>query len=189
MQDHEPKAGRPSPRPLPVLPVTKAAFEPFGWVVETGESGRDANSGTARRHDIHAHAAADVRPGSRHVTSIFDAKGQEPDRPIVILERHANSLQLIVPLSGSGHVVVVAQDGADGLPDLSTLAAFSFSAAQGLIYRRGLWHHPIMAVGSDARFLVQSWQDGSPADCEIIAIEPHALLPPAQSAISRLERS
>jgi hypothetical protein len=29
-----------------------------------------------------------------------------------------------------------------------------------------------MAIGSDARFLVQSWQDGSAADCQTIAIEP-----------------
>lgn len=172
MRDDE-RGTRSGPRPpLRIRPVTKAAFEPFGWIVETGEPGHDANNGTARRHDIHAYEAADVKAGSRLVTSIFEAKRQPPGRAITMLERHVNSIQWIVPLNGAGHIVIVGQSRRDGTPDLSTLAAFSFSAAQGVIYRRGLWHHPIMAVGADARFLVQSWQDGSAADCETVAIEP-----------------
>ena len=173
------ETGLSSPRPLRITPVTKAAFEPFGWLVETGDSGRDANNGTARRHDIHAHAAADVRPGSRLVTSIFEAKEQPAANAITMLERHVNSVQLIMPLGGAGHIVIVSQAGAGGAPDLSTLAAFAFSAAQGMVYRRGLWHHPIMAIGADARFLVQSWQDGSAADCEICAIKARILAPGA----------
>lgn len=172
MRDDE-RGMRSCPRPpFPVRPATKAAFEPFGWIVETGDSGRDANNGTARRHDIHSHPAADVKAGSRLVTSIFEAKRQQPGHSIAMLERHPNSIQWIVPLGGAGHIVIVGQSGRDDIPDLATLVAFSFSAAQGLIYRRGLWHHPIMAVGADARFLVQSWQDGTEADCEIVAIEP-----------------
>jgi ureidoglycolate lyase len=169
------EGGLASPRPLRVAPVTTAAFEPFGWLVETGDSGRDANNGTARRHDIHAHPAADVPAGSKLVTSIFEAKRQPQNPSIVMLERHVNSIQLIMPLGGAGHIVVVSQSNADGTPDLSTLAAFSFTAAQGMIYRRGLWHHPIMAVGANARFLVQSWQNGTPADCEIVAVSPTSL--------------
>ena len=160
---------------LDVKPVTELAFEPFGWIVETTNSGCDANNGTARRHDIHAHPAAEVQAGSRLVTSIFEAKRQQPDQTITMLERHVNSIQLIVPLDGAGHIVVVSQAAPDGMPDLSTLAAFSFSASQGMIYRRGLWHHPIMAAGADARFLVQSWQNGTASDCEIVAIAPMVL--------------
>jgi ureidoglycolate lyase len=167
--------GSPSLRSLRAIPVTKATFEPFGWLVETGDAGRAANNGTARRHDIHAHAAAEVQPGSRLVTSIFEAKRQQPVPAITMLERHVNSVQLIMPLDGACHLVIVSQAGADGLPDLSTLAAFVFTASQGMVYRKGLWHHPIMAIGADARFLVQSWQNGTEADCEIIAIGPVAL--------------
>lgn len=174
MQDDSATGSQPL-SPLRIQPVTQAAFAPFGWVVETGESGRAANNGTARRHDIHAHPAAEVRAGTRLVTSIFAAQRQQPGLAITMLERHVNSIQWIVPLDGAGHVIIVARDGTDSRPDLATLAAFSFSAAQGVIYRRGLWHHPIMAVGSDARFLVQSWQDGTEADCEITAIEPRTI--------------
>lgn len=176
MQDDGLTVRPPSPRPLQVRPVTKAAFEPFGWIVETGDCGRAANGGTARRHDIHAHAAAEVQAGSRLVTSIFEAKRQPPTVAIAMLERHVNSAQLIVPLDGAGHIVIVSQSREDGTPELSALAAFAFTASQGMIYRRGLWHHPIMAIGSDARFLVQSWQNGTEADCEIVAIEPRTML-------------
>lgn len=177
MRDNEPTVGLPSLLPLRVQPVTKAAFEPFGWVVETGDSGRAANNGTARRHDIHALAAADVEAGSRLVTSIFEAKRQPPNPVITMLERHVNSVQLIVPLDGAGHIVIVSQTSEDGTPEISTLAAFAFTASQGMIYRRGLWHHPITAIGADARFLVQSWQNGTEADCEIVAIAPWAVSP------------
>jgi ureidoglycolate lyase len=170
MQDDELTVALPSPRALQIRAVTKTAFEPFGWIVETGEFGRPANNGTAYRHDIHAHAAADVQAGSRLVTSIFEARRHGPSPAVTMLERHVNSVQMIVPLDGAGHIVIVAENSPDGTPDFSTLAAFSFSATQGMIYRRGLWHHPIMAVGSDARFLVQSWQNGTEADCEVLAI-------------------
>ena len=173
------EGGLAAPRPLLVAPVTTAAFAPFGWLVETGDAGRAANNGTARRHDLHAHAAAEVRRGTRLVTSIFEAKRQQPTCAIAMLERHVNSVQLIMPLDGAGHIVVVSQAKKDGTPDLSTLAAFSFSASQGMIYRCGLWHHPIMAIGADARFLVQSWQDGSAADCEILAVDAGTLVPGA----------
>lgn len=172
MLDDEFTLALPFPCVLRVQPVTQSTFEPFGWIVETGKAGRPANNGTARRHDIHAHAATDVQAGSRLVTSIFEAKRQDPRPAITLLERHVNSIQMIVPLDGAGHIVIVAESDADGAPALSTLTAFSFSALQGMIYRRGLWHHPIMAVGSDARFLVQSWQNGTEADCEIRDIRP-----------------
>ena len=175
MPGNEIKGRLPWPHPLRVIPVTKAAFEPFGWLVETGDSGRAANNGTARRHDVNAQAAADVPPGSRLVTSIFEATRQQPAPAITMLERHVNSVQLIMPLGGAGHIVVVSQAGADGMPDLSTLAAFAFTASQGMVYRKGLWHHPIKAVGADARFLVQSWQNGTEAACEIRAVGPVAL--------------
>nr|WP_047578958.1 ureidoglycolate lyase [Methylobacterium sp. ZNC0032] len=162
----------PSPRALEIQPVTNGTFAPFGWIIAAGESGRAANNGTAQRHDVHAHPAADVQPGSRFVTSIFEARRQPPTSTITMLERHVNSIQLIMPLNGCGHIVIVSQAREDGMPDLATLAAFSFSAAQGMVYRRGLWHHPIMATGSDARFLVQSWQNGTEADCEVLAIAP-----------------
>jgi ureidoglycolate lyase len=41
-----------------------------------------------------------------------------------------------------------------------------------MIYRQGTWHHPILALGVAARFLVQSWQDGTASDCEIVSVAP-----------------
>lgn len=167
-----------SPRSLRLVlrPVSEAAFAPFGWIVQPNATARPANGGTARRSDVHAQPADEIRPGCRLVTSIFEAKAQPCEGPVAMLERHPHSAQLIAPLGGAGHVVIVCLSRPDGGPDLGTLSAFAFLAGQGMIYRRGLWHHPILAIGSDARFLVQSWQDGTPSDCEIVSIEPHGLV-------------
>jgi allantoicase len=37
----------------------------------------------------------------------------------------------------------------DDLPDLTTLAAFSVTSEQGIAYGAGIWHHPMIALGSE----------------------------------------
>jgi ureidoglycolate lyase len=155
--------------------VNTASFRPFGTVIEMGQSAITVNDGTAMRHDIDAFAATQVLSGFRLVTSIYDADGRDLRNPIRMLERHPNSAQMIVPLDGEGHLVIACEEAPDGMPKLGTLAAFWFSARQGVIYRRGIWHHPIFALGRRTRFLVQSWQDGTDADCEMTAIAPRTI--------------
>jgi ureidoglycolate hydrolase len=41
---------------------------------------------------------------------------------------------------------------------------------QGMIYRSGVWHHPILALGRKALFLAQSWKNETERDCEIATI-------------------
>lgn len=151
-------------------PISQAAFAPFGRLVEMGRPAVAVNEGTALRHDIDAFWAADAPQGFRLITSIYDAEARTLPHVLGILERHPNSAQLIVPLGGSGHVVAVCLSGADGRPDLASLTAFRCSASQGVIYPRGLWHHPIAALGTRAQFLVQSWQDASDDNCETVSI-------------------
>ncbi len=147
-------------------------FAPFGAVVEMGRPAVAVNGGTALRHDVDRFTASAARTGFSLVTSIYEATAQDLPRPVGLLERHRNSPQLIMPVSGDGHAVIACLSGPDGAPDLSTLAAFRFTARQGMVYRPGLWHHPILALGQPAHFLVQSWQDGTEADCEIVPIAP-----------------
>lgn len=157
---------------LPLRSADAASFRSFGTVVEMGGPAISVNDGTALRHDVDAFAAADARGGFRLVTSIYDAEGRDLLKPISMLERHPNSAQMIMPLGGEGHLVIVCGNAQDGAPELGTLTAFRFSARQGVIYRPGLWHHPIFALGRQTQFLVQSWQDGSADDCETWPILP-----------------
>jgi ureidoglycolate lyase len=160
---------------LVLQPVSTESFRPFGTVIEMGLPAITVNDGTAMRHDIDAFAATEVLCGFRLVTSIYDADSRDLRNPISMLERHPNSAQMIVPLDGEGHLVIACEEAPNGVPKLSTLTAFWFSARQGVIYRRGIWHHPIFALGRRTRFLVQSWRDGTDADCEMTAIAPRTI--------------
>lgn len=151
-------------------PISRAAFAPFGRLLEMGSPAVAVNQATALRHDVDAFRAADVPQGFRLITSIYDVEARTLPPVLGVLERHPNSAQLIMPLGGSGHLVAVCLSGADGRPDLASLTAFRCSASQGVIYPRGLWHHPIAALGTRTQFLVQSWQDASDANCEIVSI-------------------
>ena len=72
--------------------------------------------------------------------------------------------------------MIVCLSGSDGRPDRATVAAFRCSPRQGVIYRSNLWHHPIAALGASAQFLVQSWQDATEGDCEIVSTGPDPIL-------------
>ena len=157
---------------LQLAPISDEAFAPFGQIVQVGGSGMLVNGGTAHRYDIHAFPGREVDPSLSLVTSVFRADGLTLPRMIRMLERHPRTAQLIVPISAQAHVIVVCSSQNDGSPDPNTLQAFHLGAHQGVIYEPSIWHHPIVAVGRESLFLVQSWQDGSDHDCEIIAIDP-----------------
>ncbi len=154
--------------------ASSEAFQRFGAIVEPKGPAIPVNNGTATRHDVDRFAAADAATGFHLVTSVYEADAQALPRPITLLERHTQSRQLIAPISAGGHLVIVCLSGRDGnTPDLRTLAGFRFAGTQGMIYRPGVWHHPIFALDKPSLFLVQSWQNGTERDCEIATIDPH----------------
>jgi ureidoglycolate lyase len=122
--------------------------------------------GTARRWDWLA-PVINKRRGAKANLCVFRCK---PFRgkafPVKLLERHAKSTQVFLPLPGAGKcLVVVAKGGAK--PDLSTLAAFVMEGAQGVSYHPGTWHHPMVALGRAADLACLVHEDGSAADCEV----------------------
>ncbi|MCB8881340.1 ureidoglycolate lyase [Acidisoma cellulosilytica] len=155
----------------PLEPDQGHLVAPFGKLVTMGQTTIAVNDGTALRCDIEKFPAEQAKPGFALITSIYQAKAQSLPRSIDMLERHSQTPQLILPLSGNGHVMVACCSDSDGCPDLSTLRAFRLASSQGIIYDAGIWHHPIIAIDSMAQFLVQSWQNGKPDDCEITKID------------------
>lgn len=164
------------------LALTPELFSPFGHVVATGEGEpAAANAGTAWRHDV-ASLAGDGRPGSRLVVSLFETAPQALPALVRLLERHPHSPQMIVALGASHALLVVCASREDGRPDPAMLRAFHCRPGEGVIYARGVWHAPLIGMGGPGRFLVQSWQDGTAADCEERAIPPHAVSEPPEGA-------
>ncbi len=149
-------------RALTVDPLTAAAFAPFGEVVEAGGGAQLINEGTARRYGDLAEvdvAAEDGRPR----VSLYRSEARRWPLAIRMLERHPIGSQLFMPLSGHPYLVVVAPPGA--LPERAAVRAFLAGGRQGVNYRRGTWHHPLIALEEARDFLVID-RGGPGANCE-----------------------
>jgi len=138
---------------LPIEPLTKGAFLPFGDVIEMdGAEIRTINEGYARRfHDL---ARIDAgREGGRPVLSLFRATLRPRPIAIGMLERHPLGSQAFYPLSEADWLVVVAAGGAER-PDLATLRCFRARGDQGVNYTVDTWHFPVLVLVPEQDFLV-----------------------------------
>ena len=137
-------------RALTPEPLTKAAFAPFGDVVEAdGALPVEINQGFARR--FNALANIDVTTNGAPVNiSLFDARPRPQPIAIRLMERHPLGTQLFMPLQDSPWLVVVCGDP----QDIASYRAFTAAGRQGVNYARNVWHHPLLVVGEGERFLV-----------------------------------
>lgn len=130
--------------PVPVAPLTREAFGPFGDVIDdTGETVFSTNDGTALR--IHELGIADCQAeGGRTLFSIFRMKRPSVPEAVRLMERHPISSQAFVPLGVVRFVALVARPGTR--PRASDLRAFVTNGRQGVNYRCGTWHYPLIAL-------------------------------------------
>jgi ureidoglycolate lyase len=134
-----------------------------------GEPGTSANQGTARKF-AHLAALDDLRPGRAALdVSVFRC-APRPDAPFAVelLERHPASTQVFVPMNAERYLVIVALGGER--PDLGSLRAFVASGTQGVSYRPGVWHHPMIALDRTIDFACFVWEDGSEGDCTVVRL-------------------
>ncbi len=159
---------------LRVEPLTRAAFSPFGDVIEPEAAQRvfAINQGTTQRfHDL---ALIDTQTeGGRPIVSL--CRAQPRDLPLVInmLECHPLGSQAFIPLGDAPFLVVVA------LTPQSPPRAFLASAGQGVNYRRGAWHHPLLALNAVSDFLIID-RGGGGNNCDEVLL-------PYEYEISRLD--
>jgi ureidoglycolate lyase len=151
---------------LQAQPLTREAFAPFGDVIglELG-AGSSANQGTATRYDRIAQLTS-TRPEAQPNLAVFRSVAKALPFEVRLVERHLCSSQMFVPLSCRRFLVVVCPSDARGEPDLSQLRAFLCGPGQGVNYRAGVWHHPIIALDGPAEFLMLAWEAGTALDCE-----------------------
>lgn len=146
-------------------PLTQDSFSVYGDVVAKGRMvggphSQVANQGTARREN-HLTPLVNLReehPRAQANVCIFNctppmALAVDSNRftfPCRLLERHLFSSQMFVPTGappGASYLVIVAlNDAVRDEPDLTTLRAFVCSGGQGVNYRAGVWHHPMVAL-------------------------------------------
>lgn len=148
---------------LTLEPLTRAAFEPFGDVIELdGAQHFPINGGTTERfHDL-ARVDIGADSGGQPLINVF--RGQPRAQPVEIsmMERHPLGSQAFLPLGVVSYLLVVAPAGEF---DASKLRAFFTRGWQGVSYARGVWHHPLIVLNDVADFIVVD-RGGKEANCE-----------------------
>jgi ureidoglycolate lyase len=157
-------AGDRAPRRLAVEPLTAAAFAPFGEVIaaDAARTTYAVNDGTSQRFHALGHVDSD---GGATVLSIFRAQPRVLPFEVRMLERHPRGSQAFVPLSGAPYLVVVAVDPAQP-------RAFLARGDQGVNFRKGAWHHPLLALERESDFLVVDREGGDDNCDEVVLDEP-----------------
>lgn len=134
------------PLNINAVPLSAAAFAPFGDVIE--------HNGQGRRHHItqaFTSLPEAVRPSlwiSRMTAAI--------QLPIVIdrMECHPYANQTFVPIGAVRHLVVVCRSDPGGRPDGTSLKAFVAGPGQGITYRSGVWHYGLSLLDAPGDFIV-----------------------------------
>ncbi len=161
---------------LPISPLTAAGFAPFGDVIETeGRGHYPINAGMAERYsDL---ARVDVgAAGGQPLISLCRAQPVSLPLRLRLMERHPLSSQAFVPLSRAPFLVVVAPAG-EALRS-EDIRAFRSNGRQGINYRAGTWHHPLLALDETAEFLIVD-RGGDGENCDEIPIGERGIVIPA----------
>jgi len=151
-------------RVLAVEALTRAAFAPFGEVIQAAGAATEhaINDGTAQRfHDL-ARVDTDA-DGGRPIVSVFRAQPRTLPFVVRMLERHPLGSQAFMPLGPHPYLVVVSE-GPDRVP-----CAFLAQPGQGINLHRGVWHHPLLALGATSDFLVLD-RGGPGANCDEVTL-------------------
>lgn len=145
---------------LRALPLTSARFAPFGDVIETRSDRRQVMN-SARFDRFVDLADVDTQDGEVCVSIARSRSATRLPYRVDMLERHPDGSQAFVPLGGFVFVVVVAPAAATA--DSTDIVAFVTNGRQGINYRRGVWHMPMIALEDDQEFLII---DRSGAGCD-----------------------
>ena len=88
------------------------------------------------------------------------------------MERHPLGSQAFVPMSERPFAVVVAPPGS--APEPSDLRAFVTNGRQGVHYRPGVWHHPLLVLDQPADVLVID-RVGPGVDLDVVSFLVHGI--------------
>ena len=137
-------------RILRPVPLTRKDFKPFGDVIEMeGSAHYTINQGFTERFNDLCLVDVAAEGGTTNVSLFL---GQPRPAPIAIklMERHPLGSQAFLPLQDRPWLVLVAED----VHDHSSYRAFTATGQQGVNYARNVWHHPLLVMDADSRFLI-----------------------------------
>lgn len=131
-------------------PLTAEAFAPFGNVVDgAGVTPIVINQGFAQRFNDLAHVDVAVDSGTTNV-SLAVANPRPLPIAIKLMERHPLGSQIFFPLQDRPWLVVVCGEPLNA----ASYRAFAANGQQGVNYARNCWHHPLLVLDPQSRFLI-----------------------------------
>ncbi len=161
------------PRKVEPTPLTHGAFREFGDVIDINTAGEQQliNEGhTTRFHDM---ATLDLTAGGgRPSVNIFRSTPLNLPPTLRVMERHPLSSQMFYPLGSSPYLIAVAPAGD---LDPKQIRVFIASAAQGVNYHPGTWHHYSLALNETSDFLVID-RIGDDENCEEVRLDEQDLV-------------
>ena len=157
---------------LTPLPLTKERFAPYGEVIETADvHGGGMNDARFDRFDDLCDI--EIAEGDVAVSIARSRTASKLPLRIDMVERHPLGSQAFIPLSQCRMIVVVAP-AAESV-EAGDLRAFETNGRQGINYRRGTWHMPLIAFESGQRYLIID-RRGAGDNCDIHYLDTAVLL-------------
>ncbi len=169
------------PDPIVAQPLTADAFAPFGQLIALPKGGgRPSDFGAQLRFDHAAKLENGRGDGAKPNLAVVRVAASVGPYRIDMMERHEFSSQAFVAIDVARFLTIVAPTLPDGAPDIANLRAFVGGPGQAINYDAGTWHFPLIALERAGVFSLLMWEDGTPGDCGIVAIEngPTVIVPP-----------
>lgn len=160
---------------IQIKPLTHENFAPFGEVIScTGNDFFHINDAHTERY--HALVQTEIMGEARTGISIFrNIKSTQIPFEISMLERHPNGSQAFIPMQGQRFLVIVAPNLNADEPDVSNLCVFITDGSQGVNYRAGTWHHPLLTLESPSDFAVVD-RIGSGHNCDVFKFNENCFI-------------
>jgi len=160
---------------IQIQALTLDNFTPFGEVISCqGHDYFHINHAQTERY--HAPAMTEILGEAQAGISIFrNIKTTTLPLPIDMLERHPIGSQAFIPMQGQKFLIVVAPNLNAEQPDLQCIRAFMSDGTQGVNYRAGTWHHPLLTLESPSDFAVVD-RLGTGHNCDVFKFPESVLI-------------
>lgn len=146
--------------------LTKDNFKAFGEVITTQNSDSIIiNEGYAQKFYEQCTMDANEKNG-KSTLHIYVAKKREFPLHVHMMEKHPYFSQTFMPRSKEPFLVVVCLG--EDKPDLSTIKVFKTDGEQGVFYKRGIWHFPLISLKDDEQFIVIDRSDEGKSEKKLV---------------------
>ena len=133
------------------IKISRSNFVMYGDLISTKDINPiDINAGYAKRF----HNLADLntsKDGGKTIVSIFSALKRNFPMKIDMTEKHPLGSQAFIPMKETTFLCFVAPPGES--PDINKIQSFIIPPKNGINYKPGIWHFPLIST-EDTNFLV-----------------------------------